>query len=242
MRFEPGVQAVRAKPRASQPVKTAWLHEDMTKFETAGMMFRDTQAIYGSVAMAIPKGSNTYRMIKLSGRERHDRTGGYAHVKPGRQSVSVRGRHGMVHAVYAARLLAGAAERGSPQDTHHCHSEGLFTPRRVPPGVLNATGYFQETMGYVLEGYIDKICLMWVNGMVIWRETPEVVMKRLLAIGSLLERRLFVAVPETVFFQEEVKWCGKNLLRTDGKPRPRAHPRTECVASTGNRWRAHAVS
>ena len=36
--------------------------------------------------------------------------------------------------------------------------EMLFTPRRVPLGVLNATGYFQAMMGDVLDGYIDKIC------------------------------------------------------------------------------------
>ena len=44
----------------------------------------------------------------LSGRQPHDRTGGYAHANPVRQSVSVRGRDRMVHAGYAARLLAGA--------------------------------------------------------------------------------------------------------------------------------------
>ena len=38
--------------------------------------------------------------------------------------------------------------------------EELFTPRRVPPWVLNATGYFQATMGDALEGYIDKIFLV----------------------------------------------------------------------------------
>ena len=38
--------------------------------------------------------------------------------------------------------------------------EGLFTPRRVPPGVLNATGYFQAMIGDVLDGYIDKIFLV----------------------------------------------------------------------------------
>ena len=38
--------------------------------------------------------------------------------------------------------------------------EELFIPRRVPPGVLNDTGYFQATMGDILDGYIDKICLV----------------------------------------------------------------------------------
>ena len=46
--------------------------------------------------------------------------------------------------------------------------EGLFTPRRVSPGVLNATGYFLATMGDVLEGYIDEIYLVWVHDIVIW--------------------------------------------------------------------------
>ena len=39
------------------------LHEHMANFETAGMVFRNPQAIYGSVAMGITKGSNSYRMV-----------------------------------------------------------------------------------------------------------------------------------------------------------------------------------
>ena len=35
----------------------------MTNLETTGVVFRNPQAIYGSVAMAIPKGSNSYRMV-----------------------------------------------------------------------------------------------------------------------------------------------------------------------------------
>ena len=90
--------------------------------------------------------------------------------------------------------------------------EGLFTSRRVPPGVLNATGYFQATMGDVLDGYIDEICLVWVDDIVIWGETPEILLKRLLAIlDRLLERGLFAAAHKAVFFRKEIKWCGKIL-------------------------------
>ena len=38
--------------------------------------------------------------------------------------------------------------------------EGLFTPRYVLPGVLNATGYFLKTLGDALQVYIDKIYLV----------------------------------------------------------------------------------
>ena len=63
VRLQPGARAVRAKPRASPRAKAAWLYEHMTNFETVGMVFRNPYAIYRSVAMAIPKGSNSYRMV-----------------------------------------------------------------------------------------------------------------------------------------------------------------------------------
>ena len=63
VRLQPGASAVRTKPRDSPPAKAAWPHEHMDNFETAGKVFWNPQAIYGSVAMAIPKGSNSYRMV-----------------------------------------------------------------------------------------------------------------------------------------------------------------------------------
>ena len=46
-------------------------------------------------------------------------------------------------------------------------------------------------MGDVLEGYIDKTYLVWVDGIVIWGETPEILLTLLFAIlDRLLERGL----------------------------------------------------
>ena len=80
--------------------------------------------------------------------------------------------------------------------------EGLFTPRRIPPGVLNATGYFQATMGDVLDGYIDKICLVSVDGIVIWGETPEILLKLLLAVLDRLLERGILPQPTRPFSSE----------------------------------------
>ena len=63
VRLQPGARAVRSKPRASLPAKAAWLHEQIDNLETAGMVFRNLQAINGSVAITIPKGFNSYRMV-----------------------------------------------------------------------------------------------------------------------------------------------------------------------------------
>ena len=53
-------RAVRVKLRASPPAKAVWLHGHMTNMETAGTVFRNPQAIFGSVAMAILKGYNFF--------------------------------------------------------------------------------------------------------------------------------------------------------------------------------------
>ena len=46
----------------------------------------------------------------------------------------------------------------------------------------------------------------------IWGETPEILLKRLLAIlDRLLERGLFAAAGKAVFFRKEINWCGKIL-------------------------------
>ena len=104
--------------------------------------------------------------------------------------------------------------------------EGLFTPRRVPQGVLNAFGYYQATMGNVFDGYIDEICLVLVDDIMILGETPETLLKRLWAISDRpLERGVFVAAHKAVFFRKEMERCGQILSgqtvshdprRTDG--------------------------
>ena len=55
--------------------------------------------------------------------------------------------------------------------------------------------------GNVFDGYIDEICLVLVDDIVNGGETPEILLKRLLAIlDRLLERGLFAAAHKAVFF------------------------------------------
>ena len=63
VRLQSGERAVRATLRASPPAKAAWLHEHMSNLEKNGIVFRNPQAIYESVSMAIPKSSNSYRVV-----------------------------------------------------------------------------------------------------------------------------------------------------------------------------------
>ena len=65
-------------------------------------------------------------------------------------------------------------------------------------------------MGDALDGHIDKICLVWVDDIVITGKTPEILLKRLLAI---LERQLesFCCSPQARFLPKGNQVCGKIL-------------------------------
>ena len=47
---------------------------------------------------------------------------------------------------------------------------GMYTPRRVPQGVLNVTAYFQGIMAGVLEGLNCKI---WVDDVFFFADTED---------------------------------------------------------------------
>ena len=103
--------------------------------------------------MATPKGSNSYRMVT-----------DYQAVNDTIEPAAIP----MPNLEDKASLFAGATAwctldmlqgyRQVPlsEDAQEMFTmvtpEGLFIPCRVSPGVLNASGYFQATMGDVLDG------------------------------------------------------------------------------------------
>ena len=144
------------------------------------MVFRNPQAIYGSVVMAIPKGSNSYRMVT-------DYLTVNDTIEPAAMPMPNLQDKASLFAVATAwctlDMLQGYWQVPVSKDAQEMFTlvtpEGLFTPRLVLPGGLNATRYFQATMGDALDRYIDKICLVWVDDIVIWRGTPDILLKRL---------------------------------------------------------------
>ena len=147
-----GARPVGAKPRAPPPAKAAWLHEHMANLETVAMVFQNPQLIYfGSVAMAVPKGFTSHLMV-TDYRSVNDTIKLTAVSMPYLEDKAplVVG----VTAWCTLDRLQGYWEVPLSDDIKEILTivtpEGLLSPRRVPPGVLNATGYFQATMGDVL--------------------------------------------------------------------------------------------
>ena len=73
---------------------------------------------------------------------------------------------------------------------------GLFTPTRVPQGVLNATAYFQGVMTELLVGIKCKI---WVDDVFFYADTDDELLDTLDEILARLESvdclRLLISVP-----------------------------------------------
>ena len=84
---------------------------------------------------------------------------------------------------------------------------GLYTPTRVPRGILNATSYFQATLTRMLEGLN---CMIWVDDVIYWGldetdlfNTLELILERLEEVG------LYAAAHKCTFFETSITWCGK---------------------------------
>ena len=148
VRLQPGARAVRAKPRASKPAKAAWLHEHMANMEATGMVFRNPQAIYASVAMAILKGSNAYRMVT-------DYWTVNDTIEPAAMPMPNLEEKSSLFAGATAwctlDMLQGYGQVPLSEDALEMlimvTPEGLFTPGRVPPGVLERYRIFPGDNG-----------------------------------------------------------------------------------------------
>ena len=80
--------------------------------------------------------------------------------------------------------------------------DGLFTPTRVPQGVMNAASYFQGMMMGVSGNLMRRACLIYIGDVkVIWRSVEEPMMKlkavllRLRSVGCSLRRTSSYCLP-----------------------------------------------
>ena len=89
--------------------------------------------------------------------------------------------------------------------------EGLFTPTRVPQGVLDARAYFQGVMTELL-GALN--CKVWVDDIAWWGADEDDLLNTIDRIlGRLEDAGLFAAAHKCLFYNTEMSWCGKRYSR-----------------------------
>ena len=88
--------------------------------------------------------------------------------------------------------------------------DSLFTPTRVPQGVMNATSYFQGIMMEVLGNLVGRACLIYMDDVkVVGRSVEELIVNLRAVLLRFMERGFLLAAHKLVLFAKEVKGCGK---------------------------------
>ena len=95
---------------------------------------------------------------------------------------------------------------------------GLYTPTRIPQGILDATFYFQATLIRVLEGLN---CMVWVDAVSYWGLDETCLLNTLdLILERLEEVGLYAAAHKCTFFETSITWCGKVYSKGEAKHDP----------------------
>ena len=88
--------------------------------------------------------------------------------------------------------------------------KGLYTPTRMPQGVTNVTSYFQGTLERTLGDLVRRVCLVYMDDVIIWGRNVWALMDHFSwVMKKLMEVALFVAAHKVTLYALEVKWCGK---------------------------------
>ena len=203
---------VKTKPRVYPPEKSTWLEGHFELLCETGMVYPNPQAICASVAMAFPKGPGKgYRLVAD-----FSPINGQCELVPGpMRNPEIEGEK-CVRAVAFCTMecLRGYRQCPLAEEAREYFTfvagDGLFTPTRVPQGVINATSYFQGVMMEVLGNLVGRAYLIYVDDVkVIGRSMEELIKNLRTVLLRCIERGLFLAAHKLVLFAKEVKWCGK---------------------------------
>ena len=121
VQVKPQAQAVRARPRRYDPVKTGWLASCIAALVAFGLLVRNIQAVWASPAMAVPK-RDTFRLVsdyQAVNSQVEQSPGGDA--TPGRHAGVVGGEV-LREAGFAPGVLADALGSGGPRGLHNRHA------------------------------------------------------------------------------------------------------------------------
>lgn len=109
----------------------------------------------------------------------------------------------------------------SIQKTAFNTEEGHFEFKRMPFGLKNAPATFQRLMNHILRKYINKICLVYMDDIIILGTSLQEHTENIKIIFNVLrEHNLKVQLDKSEFFKKEVAYLGHVVSEKGVKPNP----------------------
>lgn len=91
---------------------------------------------------------------------------------------------------------------------------GIFRFKRVPEGLRNASGFFQRIMTGILEDYIDKSCLLFIDDILIYADTVEDYLQAIRDVLQALRRkRLICSLKKAKFGLSRAVFLGHTVSK-----------------------------
>jgi hypothetical protein len=94
----------------------------------------------------------------------------------------------------------------------------LYKPLRLVPGSRNAAACFQAAMVAALGDYVNKICVVYMDDVLVFGKTAaEFTQNWKLVLQRLHEHKLKVSAKKTTLYARELKYCGRILTPEGAK-------------------------
>src|SRR5258708_15842014 len=98
---------------------------------------------------------------------------------------------------------------GDELKTAFCTNEGLFKYLVMPFGLTNAPAAFQSFIQWVLHEYLDIICIVYLDDILIFSQTQEAHGSHVLQILCALDQHgLLASVDKCEFDKESLEYLG----------------------------------
>ena len=98
---------------------------------------------------------------------------------------------------------------------------GHFEWKVLPFGLTNAPATFQALMNKILQPYLDKFCVVYLDDILIFSRSPEEHMQHLqLVLEALEQNELYVGLSKCAFGLQEVGFLGHVVSANGIKPDP----------------------
>lgn len=217
----PGTRPRAARQSRLTPVETAELEKQLTKLSSMGWIQPSVSPWASSVLFAPKPGGKLRLCIDYRYLNEHTIKNTYPLPRIDALLDKLRG-----HRFFSTLdLLSGYHQIplsvAARPKTAFRTPEGLFEWTVMPFGLTNAPSVFQGAMHTVLHGLINKICLAYLDDIIILAHTEEEHAQNLRTVLERLEQHhFFCNIDKCHFAMTEIKYLGHVVTADTVKPDP----------------------